>query len=74
LLRIYTGVEISVIPLKNKLKVKGISVMIRNNLNNSFLQTASGDVDLYIQQYDLKKQSPFYLNSLKAVMTFSLIK
>jgi hypothetical protein len=55
LLRIYTGSELSVITLKNKLKVIGITALIRNDSNNSFLQAAPGVVDLYIQQSDFKK-------------------
>jgi hypothetical protein len=70
LLRVYTRSEISVITIKNKLEINGISGIIRNDSENNFLQAALGVVDLYIQQSDFKKQNPLYPNSSKPVIDF----
>jgi hypothetical protein len=82
LLRIYSGSELSVISLNNKLEVKGMTALIRYDSNNSFLQVAPKVVDLHIEALRSKqwrihsrgfnnqiliKQSPYYLNSLIAV-------
>ncbi|MGC1390950.1 MAG: hypothetical protein WA816_07915 [Bacteroidales bacterium] len=58
LIRIYTGKEIYVISLKEKLEVIGISATIRNDSNDSFLRGVPAAIDLYIQQSDYDKAEP----------------
>jgi hypothetical protein len=58
LIRIYTGTEIYVISLKEKLEVIGISTTIRNDSNDSFLRGVPVAIDLYIQQSDYDKAEP----------------
>jgi hypothetical protein len=58
LIRIYTGNDIFVISLKNKLEDIGISATIQNDSHDSFLQGVPIAIDLYIQQTDFKKAEP----------------
>jgi hypothetical protein len=56
LIRVYTGREMTVISLKDKLGKNGISAAIQNDSTNSFLRGVPIAIDLYIQQSDLKKR------------------
>ncbi|MCX6255736.1 MAG: DUF2007 domain-containing protein [Bacteroidia bacterium] len=55
LIRVYTGSEISVISLKDKLEKIGIPASIQNDSTNSFLRGVPIAIDLYIQQFDYEK-------------------
>lgn len=58
LIRVYTGTEISVISLKDRLEKIGISVSIQNDSTNSFFRGVPIAIDLYIQEFDFKKAEP----------------
>jgi hypothetical protein len=62
LIRIYTGTEISVISLKNKLEESGISPLIRNDYKSGMaagiLAGTPSTIDLYVQQSDLQIAEP----------------
>ena len=67
LIRVYTGSEISVISLKDRLDKIGISSSIQNDSSNSFFRGVPIAIDLYIQEFDFKKAEPiineFILNN-----------
>ena len=65
LIRVYTGTEISVISLKDKLEKIGISASIQNDSGNSFLRGVPIAIDLYIQQYDFLKAEPIINEFIK---------
>jgi hypothetical protein len=65
LIRVYTGTEISVISLKDKLEKIGISASIRNDSVNSFLRGVPIAIDLYIQQFDFLKAEPIINEFIK---------
>jgi hypothetical protein len=58
LTRVYTGPEVLVFILKDKLEETGISTTIQNDSHDNFLQGVPTAIDLYIQQFDLKKAEP----------------
>ena len=58
LIRIYTGNEISVISLKDKLEATGISATIQNDSIDSFLGGVPIAIDLYIQKSDFNNAKP----------------
>ena len=58
LIRIYSGTDILIISLKNKLEDIGISATIQNDSHDSFLQGVPIAIDLYIQQSDFRKAEP----------------
>ncbi|MDW5300171.1 MAG: hypothetical protein SA378_08555 [Sedimentibacter sp.] len=53
-IRVYTGTEISVISLKDRLEKNGIS----NDSSNSFFRGVPIAIDLYIQEFDFIKAEP----------------
>jgi hypothetical protein len=65
LVRIYTGTEISVILLKGRLEIAGISSAIQNDSSDSFLRGVPAAVDLYIQQTDFKEAEPIISEFVK---------
>jgi hypothetical protein len=58
LIKVYTGPEVFVFILKDKLEETGISTTIQNDSNDNFLQGVPTAIDLYIQQFDIKKAEP----------------
>jgi len=62
LIRVFTGSEISVILLKGELEENGIAALIKNDFQSGasagFYGGSSSDIDLYIQESDLKKAEP----------------
>lgn len=62
LLRVYTGTEVSVNFLKDKLKKVEISAIIQNDFKSGitagFVGGVPSAIDLYIQASDLKKAEP----------------
>ena len=54
LIRVYTGSEILVISLKDKLGENGISSTIQNDSNDSFFRGIPIAIDLYIKQSDFE--------------------
>ncbi len=65
LIRVYTGTEILVISLKERLEESGISASIQNDSNNSFLRGVPIAIDLYIQALDFKKAEPIINEFIK---------
>ena len=58
LTRVYTGTEVLVFILKDKLEENGISATIQNDSHDSFLGGVPTAIDIYIQQFDYKKAEP----------------
>jgi hypothetical protein len=58
LIKVYSGNEITVIMLKGKLENTGISASVQNDSSDRFLRGTPIAIDLYIQQFDLKKAEP----------------
>jgi hypothetical protein len=62
MIRIYTGTEISVISLKNKLEETGIYPLIKNDYKSGMaagiLVGTPSTIDLYIEQTDYKDAEP----------------
>jgi hypothetical protein len=58
LIKVYSGNEITVIMLKGKLENIGISASVQNDSSDRFLRGTPIAIDLYIQQFDLKKAEP----------------
>lgn len=65
LIRVYTGPEVLVFMLKDKLEETGISSTIHNDSHDNFLQGVPTAIDLYIQQFDLKKAEPMINEFIK---------
>lgn len=65
LIRIYSGTEVLVNLLKDKLENTGISATIQNDSNDSFLRGVPTAIDLYIQQSDFKKAEPIINEFIK---------
>jgi hypothetical protein len=65
LIKVYTGPEVLVFILKDKLEEIGISTTIQNDSHDNFLQRAPTAIDLYIQQFDLKKAEPIISEFIK---------
>jgi hypothetical protein len=65
LIRIYSGTEVLVNLLKDKLENTGISATIQNDSNDSFLRGVPTAIDLYIQQSDFKKAEPIINKFIK---------
>jgi hypothetical protein len=65
LVRVYTGTEISVILLKGRLGIAGISSAIQNDSNDSFFRGVPAAVDLYIQQSDYIEAEPIISEFVK---------
>jgi len=62
LIRVFTGTEVSVIYLKERLEEIGISALIKNDFQSGltvgFVSGVPSAVDLYIQESDLKEAEP----------------
>jgi hypothetical protein len=65
LIRVYTGPEVLVFILKDKLEETGISTTIQNDSNDDFLRGVPTAIDLYIQQFDFKKAEPVISEFIK---------
>ena len=65
LIRVYTGSEIYVISLKDRLEKIGISASIQNDSTNSFFRGVPIAIDLYIQEFDYKKAEPIITDFIK---------
>jgi len=65
LIRIYSGTEVLVNMLKGKLEITGISTIIQNDSNDSFLRGVPTAIDLYIQQFDFEKAEPVISEFIK---------
>ncbi len=65
LIRVYTGTEILVISLKERLEESGISASIQNDSNNSFLRGVPIAIYLYIQALDFKIAEPIINEFIK---------
>ena len=65
LIKAYTGTEVLVHILKDKLESNGISSTIQNDSGDSFLSGTPTAIDLYIQQLDLKKAKPIIRDFIK---------
>jgi hypothetical protein len=63
LIRVFTGTELTVNLLKDELEKFGISGIIQNDfysgVSAGFSGGVSSSVDLFIQEFDLKKAEPF---------------
>lgn len=62
LIRIYTGTEMLVISLKDKLEENGISALIKNDFKSGIaagiVDGTPSTIDLYIQLIDFKNAEP----------------
>ena len=62
LIRVFTGSEILVIILKERLDEAGISALIKNDYQSGisvgFVASVPSAIDLYIQESDLKEAEP----------------
>jgi hypothetical protein len=62
LIRVFTGTEVSVIYLKERLEEIGIGALIKNDFQSGltvgFVSGVPSAVDLYIQESDLEKAEP----------------
>jgi hypothetical protein len=65
LIRVYTGTEVLVFILKDRLEETGISTTIQNDSNDDFLRGVPAAIDLYIRQFDLKKAEPIISEFIK---------
>ena len=55
MIKVYSGTEMSVLALKDRLEKEGINTTIRNDSNNSFLGGVPIAIDMYIKNSDLRK-------------------
>lgn len=62
LIRVFTGTEVLVILLKERLEEVGISALIKNDFQSGisvgFVGGVPSAIDLYIQESDLKEAEP----------------
>lgn len=58
LVKIYTGVEESVLLLKSHLEKAGIKSLYKNDFSDAWLGTAPALVTLYIEKIDFKSAEP----------------
>ena len=62
MIRIFTGTEVSVIYLKERLEEIGIGALIKNDFQSGitvgFVSGVPSAIDLYIQESDLKEVEP----------------
>jgi hypothetical protein len=62
LIRVFTGSEVLVIILKERLEEVGISSLIKNDYQSGitvgFVASVPSAIDLYIQESDLKEAEP----------------
>ena len=62
LIRVFTGSEILVIILKERLDEAGISALVKNDYQSGitvgFVASVPSAIDLYIQESDLKEAEP----------------
>ena len=65
LLKAYSGSEVLVHILKDKLEQNGIFVSIQNNSGDSFLGGTPIALDLYIRQNDVKKAESIIRDFIK---------
>ena len=65
LIRIYSGSEVLVNLLKGKLENTGMLTSIQNDSNDSFIVGVPIAIDLYIQEFDLKKATPIVNDFIK---------
>jgi hypothetical protein len=65
LIRVYTGTEVLVFILKDRLEETGIATTIQDDSNDNFLRGVPTAIDLYIRQSDLKKAEPIISEFIK---------
>lgn len=65
LIKAYSGTEGLVHILKDKLEQNGIIAAIQNDSGDSFFRGTPIAIDLYIQQFDLKKAEPIISEFIK---------
>jgi len=65
LIKVYSGTEVLVHILKDKLEQNGISATIQNDSGDSFLRGTPIALDLYIRQLDIKKAEPIIQEFVK---------
>jgi hypothetical protein len=65
LIRVYSGTEVLVFILKDKLEESGISTTIQNDSHDNFLRGVPTAIDLYIQQFDFGKAKPIINEFIK---------
>jgi hypothetical protein len=65
LFKAYSGTEISVHILKDKLKQNGIQATIQNDSGDSFMKGNPIAVDLYIREGDIKNAEPIIQEFIK---------
>jgi hypothetical protein len=65
LIKAYSGTEVLVHILKDKLEQNGIIAAIQNDSGDSFFRGTPIAIDLYIQQFDLKKAEPIISEFIK---------
>ena len=62
LIRVFTGTEVSVIYLQERLEEIGIGALIKNDFQSGitvgFVSSVPSAVDLYIQESDLEEAEP----------------
>ena len=58
LFKVYSGTEILVHILKDKLEQNGIQATIQNDSGDSFMKGTPIAVDLYIRELDINKAEP----------------
>jgi len=59
LIKIYTGVEASIVLLKARLQEAGITSLYKNDFSDAWLGTAPSMFTLYIEKSDFAKAEPF---------------
>lgn len=69
LIRVFTGSEVLVIILKERLDEVGISALIKNDYQSGisvgFVASVPSAIDLYIQESDLKEAEPIINEFIK---------
>jgi hypothetical protein len=65
LIKAYSGTEVLVHVLKDKLEQNGISAVIQNDSGDSFLRCTPIAIDLYIRRPDLKAAEPIIREFIK---------
>jgi len=62
LIRVYSGTALTVNLLKDELEQAGVTGLIQNDFNSGIVAGFSGggpsSIDLFIQEFDLKKAEP----------------
>ena len=65
LIKAYSGTEVLVHILKDKLEQNGILATIQNDSGDSFFRGTPIALDLYIRQLDIKKAEPIIQEFIK---------